>query len=382
MEGLNNLISAIGNLRLSQTAIDLENVRDALNSVVDHGMCVDLLFTKNTDKIPFGVMVTPSITPDDINKILMSGEDIVVRRYFVEIDSKCFSYDLEDIEIAAIILFNIRHLVGTVDPIKRLRNTIDMYFTSTCTQLHIKDSIQYQQILTLGLIDTLIKFTNCLYIDSDVVTDAYMVSIGLGEEFTSGIQKLYNIIPGFDNIASRSPMLIILDWCFRLYSNVAHERIPAINQLKRSKEITASLLYIRFINNAIDSLYKIDTDSLISESFDLLLEGKKNSLFSQIKYNGLRGLEDDFYEFMIRARNADTEEDVMYALKQINIRLSILDDYLRNEQSLSEEDKKRWTDLYVKYRNIRDDIANKKVYNKRNYGIFFDYNRLDEDDED
>lgn len=381
MEGLNQLISAIGNLRISQTAIDLENVREALNKIVDYGECVDLLFTKNTDKLPFGVMVTPSITPDDINSILMSGEEIKVHRYFVEIDSKSFNYDLEDIEIAAILLFNIHHLVDTVDPIQRLRNTIDMYFTSTGTQLHIKDSIQYQQILTLGLIDTLIKFTNCLYIDSEVVTDAYMISIGLGEEFASGIQKLYNIIPGFTNVASRSPMLIILDWCFRLYSNVAHERIPAINQLKRSKEITASVLYNRFINNAIDSLYKIDTDSLVMESLDMLLESKRNSLFSQIKYNGLRGLEDDFYEFMIRARNADTEEDVMYALKQINIRLSILDDYLRNEQSLSEEEKKRWTDLYIKYRNIRDDIANKKVYNKRNYGVFFDYNRLDEDDD-
>ena len=84
---------------------------------------------------------------------------------------------------------------------------------------------------------------------------------------------------------------------------------------------------------------------------------------------------------MVRARNAETEEEVMYALKQINVRLAILDDYLRNEE-MSDADRQRWTNLYNKYVAIRDEIANKKVYNKRNYGIFVDYNRLDELDKE
>ena len=49
---------------------------------------------------------------------------------------------------------------------------------------------------------------------------------------------------------------------------------------------------------------------------------------------------------------------------------------------MSDQDRQRWTALYNKYVAIRDEIANKKVYNKRNYGIFVDYNRLDELDKE
>ena len=114
----------------------------------------------------------------------------------------------------------------------------------------------------------------------------------------------------------------------------------------------------------------------------LVTEGKKKgSLFSQIKYAGLRGIEEDLYEFMVRARNAETEEEVMYALKQINVRVAILDDYLRNED-ISDNERKRWEGVLNKYIEIRDQIAAKKVYNKKNYGIFIDYNKLDQMDED
>ena len=78
------------------------------------------------------------------------------------------------------------------------------------------------------------------------------------------------------------------------------------------------------------------------------------------------------------ARNADTADEAMYALRQINARLAILEDYIRNNE-LDEIEKQRWTELYIKYRQIRDDLAKKKIYNKRNYGVFFDYNQLDKD---
>ena len=176
----------------------------------------------------------------------------------------------------------------------------------------------------------------------------------------------------------------MLDWALRLYVDVKKERIPAIHLLDKCISICGSTLYKNKFQTVINCLHKIDTDSYVQEAYnEFLNESKKNkkSLFSQIKYNGLRGIEEDFYEFMVRARNAETEEEVMYALKQINVRLAILDDYLRNEE-MSDTDRQRWTTLYNKYVAIRDEIANKKVYNKRNYGIFVDYNRLDELDKE
>lgn len=373
------LIHAIGNLRENQTAIHMEEARIALNEIINAN-CIDFLYTKNTDKLPFGVMVTPVLDQSTIHEILVEGSTPAINQYCVELDSKAFQYDLTDEEITSILLYDVIHMVCDDSLVDRLRGSIDSYFMSSGTQLQIKNSLQYYQILTLGLVDTLIQFTNCVYKDSDVVNDAGMISLGMQSVFTSAIAKLFNDIPGLDNSFS-VPSLIVLDWCFRLYTDVEHERIPAIRQLERSRDLTGSILYQRYINRAIDSLYKIDTDNLVMESYISLNEGKKNSLFSQIRYNGLRGLEDDFYEFMVLARNAETEQEVMYALKQINVRLSILDDYLRRE-NLTDEDKKRWTDLYMRYRNIRDEIAQKKVYNKKNYGIFFDYNQLDDDNDD
>ena len=102
----------------------------------------------------------------------------------------------------------------------------------------------------------------------------------------------------------------------------------------------------------------------------------KNSLFSNLKYKGLKSIEDDLYEFKIRAKNAETEDDVFYALRQINTRISLLDDYLLSED-LSDHEREKWYKIMTEYRAIREEISNKKVYNKKQYGIWFDYNQLD-----
>lgn len=371
------LITIVGKLRENKNIAVLDELQDVLN--LSESRCTDVIFTENTDKLPFGVMVIPNMDTETIRNLLIDGTVVGISSYMIELDSRMFSCDLSDEEITSIILYNVYHMTNGTEPIERLRSAIDLYFMKAETQLQIKESLQYNRILAFGLVDTLIQYTNCLYKDSDIVNDAYMISIGMGDAFGNAISKLFNDVPGFDNSFSYAK-LIILDWCFRLYNNVEHNRIPAIKQLERCKDLTASVLYKRCIDKVIVALHRIDTDDYINESYNILMEGKKNSLFSQIKYNGLRGLEDDFYEFMVLARNAETEQEVLYALKQINVRLSILDDYLRKED-LDETDKKRWNDLYNKYCTIRDEIAKKKVYNKRNYGVFFDYNQLDDEDE-
>ncbi len=377
------ILKAIGNIRENQSSTLLDELLDVINQIFPKVSCVNVSYTKNTDMLPFGIMVIPILSTDDISQILSNGDDVKVFKYSLEIDSKIYEYGLDDDEILSIMIYNIYHMTNDYSPIIQLRDTINHYFADHGTYLHIRESIKYQDILALGLIDTLVKFTNCLYLDNDVVTDAYLVELELEDSFISALGKLFNRIPDYTESISRSPKLIILDWCFTIYNDVEHTRIRAIKQLTRSKELTGSVLYKRIIDRAINALNTIDTDldGLFTESVSIVTEGKKGSLFSQIKYNGLRGIEDDFYEYIVRARNAETEEEVMYALKQINVRLSILDDYIRNEP-LSDEEKKRWSDLYNKYSNIRDEIANKKVYNKKNYGIFFDYNQLDKYDED
>ena len=89
----------------------------------------------------------------------------------------------------------------------------------------------------------------------------------------------------------------------------------------------------------------------------------------------MKTIENDVYEFQIRAKNAETEDDVFYALRQINTRISLLEDYLNTEE-ISEHETEKWYKILTRYRDIREQLASKKIYNKKQYGIWFDYNQL------
>lgn len=380
-------IQTLASLR-DMTTVSFDQIRtcrDALNKIIDNkANCVNLIYTINTDKLAFGCVVMPRFRGEEVNNLLISGDPIRIQDIEVEIDSKLFDYAFTDEQIAMIILYNICHMVNDHNPTARVREAIDTYLMNHDTQLVIKDSIQYQPIMTLGICDALVQFTNCLYLDTEIESDPFLENLGFEENFGDTLATLFQVIPGANAEINRKPRLNMLDWALRLYVDVKKERIPAIHLLDKCISICGSTLYKNKFQTVINCLHKIDTDSYVQEAYnEFLNESKKNkkSLFSQIKYAGLRGIEEDFYEFMVRARNADTEEEVMYALKQINVRLAILDDYLRNEE-MSDQDRQRWTALYNKYVAIRDEIANKKVYNKRNYGIFVDYNRLDELDKE
>lgn len=380
-------IQTLASLR-DMTTVSFDQIRtcrDALNKIIDNkANCVNLIYTVNTDKLAFGCVVMPRFRGEEVNNLLISGDPIRIQDIEVEIDSKLFDYAFTDEQIAMIILYNICHMVNDHNPTARVREAIDTYLMNHDTQLVIKDSIQYQPIMTLGICDALVQFTNCLYLDTEIESDPFLENLGFEENFGDTLATLFQVIPGASAEINRRPRLNMLDWALRLYVDVKKERIPAIHLLDKCISICGSTLYKNKFQTVINCLHKIDTDSYVQEAYnEFLNEAKKNkkSLFSQIKYNGLRGIEEDFYEFMVRARNAETEEEVMYALKQINVRLAILDDYLRNEE-MSDQDRQRWTNLYNKYVAIRDEIANKKVYNKRNYGIFVDYNRLDELDKE
>lgn len=368
MADLAKLRNHIAALRTEASPANLSYIKAEINALYQGAECLDVLYTLNTDKLFFGLMVIPSIDADKVNTILLSDDDVKIDKYYMEIDSKLFDR-LEDEEICIMIDNDVSNLINS-GPVIMLRRIIDTYFQQNATTLSIKDSIQYRQILTLGMVDTIYKSISLIYSDDDLMsTNLDMEAYGRLEEIKD---KALNILPGC--VSTSHPKLIILEWCMRLYRDVQHKRISAIHTLQKLIDISGSALMKREMSNVLRALDRIDTD-LVTESA-IQEATKKNSIFSQIKYNGLRGIEDDFYEYMVRARNAETEEEVMYALKQINLRLALLDDYI-NKEDMPDAERQRWTELYMKYRGIRDVIAKKKVYNKKNYGLFFDYNQLD-----
>lgn len=373
---IENLISDIGKLRdLTNSKEDVESIRQDLNYILPTGRCKEVIYTNNVDKLPFGCIVLPTLADINVNAFLITGDEVTIKEYKCEIDSKMFDYGLTDEEIAQILLFNIFHLISGTRPCEVVREYIDNFFCDENTQLVIRDSVQYKTILSFGIADALCKITSCLYLPDDIDEDAYLESLDFEYgSFKSAIDKLYNEIPGCENEATRAPNLSMLNWSLRLYSNVDNERPAALHLLRKAKDITASNLYIKRIDAMINSLNRIDTDAYVTEAVNSALN-EKGGLLAYLKYTGLRDLENDLYEFQIRAKNAEGEQEVMYALKQINARLTILADYIRENRD--DPDIDHWIEVKAEYEELRDILAKKRLH-KRSYGIFVDYDALDQ----
>lgn len=373
---IENLISDIGKLRdLTNSKEDVESIRQDLNYILPTGKCKEVIYTNNVDKLPFGCIVLPTLADINVNAFLITGDEVTIKEYKCEIDSKMFDYGLTDEEIAQILLFNIFHLISGTRPCEVIREYIDNFFCDENTQLVIRDSVQYKTILSFGIADALCKITSCLYLPDDIDEDAYLESLDFEYgSFKSAIDKLYNEIPGCENEATRAPNLSMLNWSLRLYSNVDNERPAALHLLRKAKDITASNLYIKRIDAMINSLNRIDTDAYVTEAVNSALN-EKGGLLAYLKYTGLRDLENDLYEFQIRAKNAEGEQEVMYALKQINARLTILADYIRENRD--DPDIDHWIEVKAEYEELRDILAKKRLH-KRSYGIFVDYDALDQ----
>ena len=377
-----DLIKAIGNLRnFHHSGEDVKNIRNCLDRIFKpDATCINFVYTVNTDKLPFGCVVFPRLSGEEINNFLIVGESTRIDEYEVEIDSKLFDYGLTDEQVVQVILFNVYHMIKDIKPCDVVREAIDDYFTKSASQLAIRNSIQYQAILYLGIVDALQQVTSCLYLPNDIVNDAFLESLGL-YYFEDTLNKLYQRFPDCDNEATRMPKLSMLEWTLRVYDDVDKERIPAIHLLNKVKSITASTLYIDRINAVINALNRIDTSVTVSEAVNqVFMEAKRRGgLLAYLKYSGLRDIENDLYEFQLRAKNSESEQEVLYALKQINARLAILDDYIR--ENPDDPDIDRWIGVKEEYMDIRDILAKKKLH-KRNYGVFVDYDALDKEDND
>lgn len=378
---ITTLISSIGRLReYDHTIDDIKAVKNALNAFfMPKAKCTNFVYTVNTDKLPFGCVIFPNFN-GRLSSFLIDRDIKRFEEYEIEIDSKMFDYGLTDEEIAQVMIYNIHHMTDDATPLERLEEQIDLYFMETDNNIKIRSSLQYNAILEFGCVDALNQLVNCLNLPNDVLSDAYLESLELFD-FKIAIDKLFRQIPDCDNEVTRQPKLSMLAWSFRLYDNVAEERIPAIHLLNKAKAITASALYHAKFNMVINAMNRIDTD-LIAESamVEVLTESKKRKgLIASLKYNGLRDIEADLYEFTLRAKNAETEEEVIYALKQINARLAILDDYIR--ENPEDPDIERWINVKIQYEDLRTQLAKKKT-SRHSYGVFVDYDALDKLDDD
>ena len=360
----------------------LTELKTELNKIFIDNNCISVDFTVNTDSLFFGLVVMPYLVSDNVLEIILGDEDFNISKYFLEIDSKIISLCLTPEELLSYILFEISSVVEDKYTVNLLRKTIDSYFVTNDSNIDIKNSTQYHQLLNFALTDTIIKNKSLLYSNPDdgIYNNEFFKNQDIPTNVLTSIIKLYDKIFTSAWGATDSykyTKTLILDWIMFIYKDIEKNRVGALSILRDAKQATGSLLIKREVQKVINAIDRIDTDLIQESTFILESSKKKISLFNQLKTNGLRGIEDDLYMLKIRLKNSDTEDEVMYTLRQINTRLAILDDYI-NTEDLSEEERAKWFGILTEYKSLRDSLAAKKIYNKKNYGIWYSYNQLDD----
>lgn len=357
------------------TKSQLVDLQKELNKFFTEANCLGVLYTRNTDNLFFGMCVMPVLSNEDTLDIVANNNSVRVKKYYLELDSKLFTIDLTTREMTAIVLHEIGHLVMDDTPAKQVRFAIDKYFAQKDQTINLKNSAQYAQLLAFGVKDSMIKATSILYSkDDEFKADAFATACGYGNELMAAQAKILTNAWGLSK-SVKAPKLIILDWVFHLYKNVKFNRIPAINTLKSAKRNTGSILTRKELDNVINALNRIDTDVVTEGAY--LLEGmKKKGLAWQIKQNGLKGIQNDYFEMKVRSKNAREEADILYLMRQINSRMSLLQDAI-DEGDMTEQEKEKWMDLLFQYGDLRNYVSNLKVSNK-NYGLWWDISQLDD----
>jgi hypothetical protein len=272
--------------------------------------------------------------------------------------------------------------------IDRLRAEIDTYLTDNNDTIFLRDSSVYSQLLIFAVKDALTKLSSAIYKTdpADLLTDKWIDATDLGDALVSAHNRVMTIENGSGDMLKASNSTII-HWAFVVYRHMDINSSVVKSTLKDAKEYTASKLDIAEIDKTIKAVDSIDSSLLFeSTALDKFLDKAhirsltEGSLFRGLKKNGLRSIEDSLYEYSLRIKNLETEEDAMYVMRAINTRLNILDDYLYSGDEISEGERKHWQAVADRYRFLREELVKKKIWNRKNYGLFYDYNQTFEGD--
>lgn len=368
---LNDLVTAISKLRNTYQSQDyVADLKKGLDNLLGvHAKCFSVKYTYNTDKLPFACVVFPILGYANLVNFLIDEEPIPFDKYEVEIDSKMFDYGLTDEQIVRVMLFNITSMIMELNNPVHLSEIVVSFFNKMDTCLNLDSSIVYADILKLGILDACNRLTSCLSLP-DEFFDSHP-----DDELRDALKLLYHEMADDNNEVFRSSNLTMMLWSLKVYTNINHidqEGAQVIRVLERAKKITASQLYLTKINMAIKAIKEPAVQEAVNESKSAVLteSSQKKGLLSYLKYNGLRNIEYDTAEFYNRALNDYTENDLAYSFKQINARLAIIDDYIR--ENPNDPELKRWIKVRTQYEEIRSLLARKKV-DKSIQSVFVDY---------
>lgn len=372
-------LDIIEQLRKNQDPDLLRQLNHELNSFFTGSTCNLVLLSKNTDNPFFGLCVMPVIKDNDIYDILLNDNfeydhddsKAKVSKYYLELDFKLFDpiLDLSNREILALILHDIGALVNNSSPIDIAKAEVDMYLDRTNSVIRRANTVNYAVLLSFGFKDLIWKITSVMYKDHDtLIADDFLISLGYGMDLELAVKKLKS--SGYINYMTSGPRDIstIIAWCLSVYNDVLSNRIITIKGLRKSLNYTAIRLVKREIERVITALSRIDDNSILEAGpIDWAMK-KYRDTSKDFKYSAIKDYEADLYEYQIRLRNIDDENNALVLLHSINTKLSIIDGVL-SEEDLDEKLRAKYSILQAKYSHLREQLAKKETLRR-------DYNRI------
>lgn len=369
----NDILAKIGEINLSVVnlkakpgdKIELNKIKECLNKIFPDSKCVDVIYTVNTDKMFFGIVTLPILSPNEILNIMTSDEDSKITTYKVELDSKLFSdmIDLSLDEITALIVHEVARLVNDYYPINNARYLIDKTVLDYGITLKMSEYVPYIEIIGYGIKEAARRSVS-------IFENNYLVPYYLDEtyELTDSLRRAITKLENKGNLwdTEVDNKSIIIKWVVRLYTNILKYRIMSLHTLEKGIELTGSVLIVNEMKNMVKKLHRIDDYSLMQEASNIInfFNSTKNATLNALdrfKANGIKNYYDDYYEIQFEYNNMDNDRGTAVTLlHKINSRMSVIDDYISTEK-VDPQTKKRLTELYYKYDELRKNIAATKL---------------------
>lgn len=344
---------------------DLNKLKNELNRFFKGQKCREIIYTNNTDKVFFGMCVSPIMRDEDVVTILNSDIKFMINEYYLELDSKLFGEDLNltNKELLAVLLHEVGHMVNTTEPVDNARATLDLYLAKTHSSLDIAESINQKAILAFGLRDVMRKTISIFEKDQfeEITADEFVYKCGFGDDLESALNK---IVKKRNSIANdKDNKLAMFMWSIALYKNLKLQRIPALRLIKKGKQITHSQLQKKDLERLERNIKAIDFSTIDEGALDGLKKLYKDRI-DRIKYKGVKGLKEDYYELAMRAKNVDLTDEALIILRRINSNMSIIQDYL-DTADMDESTRNDVFEILELYDNLRMKLLKRDLYKEK-----------------
>lgn len=356
----------------------LDELRTDINRFFTDSNCLGVLYTPNTDKMFFGTYIFPKVSGDDVVDILFNNTPYLVKEYWVELDSKLFTgfMMMSPEEITALLLHDIAHMVNNSSPASVVKREIDDYLAKNNTVLKISDSVHYRGLLAYGFADAMRKYTSIFeedhYVEDDIV-DEFLNILGLTDIIREAFYKINQSWANYNREVRNK--FITMSWVLRIYKDIRHNRIPALEGIKRCIELSPSVIEQRELKNMGLRISRIDDESLLEagqiadvedqkliKSIREHVTDKPIHLYSQITI--LESIEDDI-DRMSFEQTSSTDANLLTGLvSNANRKMSCIQDIVDNNPHMSDIEFKQWDNAFQKLDKIRQDITNGMLYSE------------------